>query len=293
MNEKNRRVTFIGFEDERGSFVQNTKALLTVNKTSKEPIQVEYHFITFDEVYNKAVLTADRYTCDACGRLLGGNWLGPYEFFVISKPYYQVPQEICFRFPCYYVQSIDELAFEFAALVSTLTRVRIVPTGIRRIADIPKHETPQISDWGLVRVPGHISRYSSGIIPEEFHEYIKGLANIDIVLAERIFNALKMYYLATLLVEFNPSNAYVLLVSAIETLAQKEIKMEYGFEDVKDFRKVGLLLNEVASKIPERSVEQRFVNEKIKKIKSILTKKEHFTSQKVKEFIKKYLDDIF
>ena len=89
--------------------------------------------LSWRELYDKRFLTADRYSSGTAEWVLYGH-RHFYTLSVISRPFYALPQELCLAFDCFTTTKrfgrgastgppFDEVAVEFAALLSVLARV--------------------------------------------------------------------------------------------------------------------------------------------------------------------------
>lgn len=138
------------------SLALNTKKLLAAAESpTGESTQVEYHFLSWRELYDKRFITADRYSSGTAEWVLYGD-RHFYTLSVISRPFYALPQELCLAFDCFTTTKtfgrgastgppFDEVAVEFAALLSVLAREALVPLGPRRIGDKPiRFESPYV-----------------------------------------------------------------------------------------------------------------------------------------------------
>ena len=127
----------------------NTQRLLGLASRSESPdfFPIEYHFYSWRELYDKSILTADRYSSGAARWVIqGGEQL--YDVIVVSRPFYSLPQELCLSFNCFNLENktddvhqvwapIEQIALEFAVLLSVFAREPIVPLGMRRQAGEP------------------------------------------------------------------------------------------------------------------------------------------------------------
>jgi hypothetical protein len=76
------------------SLTWNTRKLLGL-ESSAEPTErttAEYHFLSWRELYDKSILTADRYSSGAAQWVIqSGGIEGFYTVTVVSRPYYSAP----------------------------------------------------------------------------------------------------------------------------------------------------------------------------------------------------------
>ena len=81
------------------SLAWNTEQLL--NAAAGKPVPdhtaVEYHFLSWRELYDKSIISPDRHHSSA------GEWVlrGDRHFYTVtltSRPYYALPQHLCLSF---------------------------------------------------------------------------------------------------------------------------------------------------------------------------------------------------
>ncbi len=123
------------------SLAWNTKRLM------EEPTgqKVEYHLLSGRRLRDGAIISPDLDHSSA------GEWVvraGPYAVSVLTRPTYTLPQQLCLSFTCHtrkveapgfssYGPPVDEVAFDFAVLLSLLARHPIALLGMRRLDDRP------------------------------------------------------------------------------------------------------------------------------------------------------------
>src|SRR5690349_3059577 len=73
---------------------------LAPSPESVESVAIEYHLLSWRELYDKSILTADRYSSGAARWVIRGQ-KHFYTVEVVSRPYYSLPQELCLSFDCY------------------------------------------------------------------------------------------------------------------------------------------------------------------------------------------------
>jgi hypothetical protein len=233
----------IGTEDL--SLALNTKKLLmAAGSPAGESTQVEYHFLSWRELYDKRFITADRYSSGTAEWVLYGD-RHFYTLSVISRPFYALPQELCLAFDCFTTTKtfgrgastgspFDEVAVEFAALLSVLAREALVPLGPRRIGDKPiRFESPYVPPPKGDRAA---PKPAAALDGAEFAAVLKGMAAADAATVDAALAAAKLYHAALSLVAFDPSGAYVSLASAIECLAGHHFAgRRFDFDSVPKF----------------------------------------------------------
>jgi hypothetical protein len=275
---------------------QNTKQLVDAAAATQvaERTAVEYHFLSWRELYDKSIITADRYSSGAAEWVLRGD-RHFYTVTVASRPYYELPQELCVFFDCFTETKsiahgtsigppIEQVAIEFITLLSALTREPLLPLGPRRVADRP------VADRCHYIPPPRANRTTpppaAAVDPVEMVSIVKGLARSGADTVNAALAASKLYHAALSLVGFDPSGAYVSLVSAIECLAGHQYKeRKFDFNEIKKFEAVRAILGELAATTSNDDVVNRLRRE--------LIRSEFFSYQKFKLFIVEHLPNEF
>jgi hypothetical protein len=199
---------------------------------------------------------------------------------VVSRPFRALPQELCVSFTCFPKRtegkvassdgSIDDVAFEFAALLSLLAREPIALLGLRRLGNRPitYHYNPP---------PHEVRRFPdrpSPIDSRELNAILEGIGrSTDHRTVDAALAATKLYYAGLSLARFDPSGAYVSLVSAIECLAGHHYKkLKFDFDQVDEFDGLRPLLAQLSALPQARDL--------VDQCKKKLMKKERFIKQK-------------
>lgn len=278
------------------SLAWNTEQLLSAaaGKTVPEHTAVEYHFLSWRELYDKTIITADRHHSSA------GEWvvLGDRHFYTVtvtSRPYYELPQHLCLSFDCFTKTEteknwhltgppIDRVAVELSMLLSVFARERLLPLGLRRQGDrpitIPYHYTPPPRAVLTTRPP------AVGIDSQEFIRIIRGFAQAPEEMRNAILAAARFYYEALSLTGFDIAGAYISLVCAIECLAGHHYgDKKFKFDEVEKFKKLSPTLNKIA-----KLRRGKILAEELRKE---LVAAEYFLFQKYKSFIVEHLPKSF
>lgn len=262
----------------------------TLHKDSLERFSVEYHLLSWRELYDKSIITADRYSSGA------GEWVIRsskkfYQVTVLTRPFYLIPQRLCLSFDCFtkeetinskysqfksVSQPIDQVALEFSVLLSVFAREPIIPLGIRRVSNKPTHaETHEIYPRGIDR---NAPPPPFGINSPEFITILKGFSTATDSQSHAILGAAKFYHAGLSLVTFDRSVAYTSLVSAIECLAGFHYKgFKFEFEDVEKFQKVHKFLDKIKTLKEGANL--------VADLKSELLSVERFLSKKFVDFL--------
>lgn len=278
------------------SLAENTKGLLATDSggIAGERTAVEYHFLSWRELYDKTIVTADRYSSGSAKWVVkGGRHF--YTVAVVSHPAYALPQQLCLFFDCLTTTKtfgsgssvgppLDEVAFEFATVLSVLAREPLVPLGPRRISDCPvAFESHYVPPPRAETAP---QRPAAGINSYELLAIIKGMANAEDATVNAALAASKQYHAALSLVPFDPSGAYVSLVSAIECLAGHHLKnKKFDFDGVPKFDRLRPLLEQVVVSPNGGAIADG--------LKKELLRAEHFLIQKFILFITDHLSSEF
>ena len=72
----------------------------TRHRDSSKRVPVEYHLLSWRELYDKSILTADRYSSSA-GEWVVSSTKDFYQVAVLSRPVYAIPQRLCLSFDCF------------------------------------------------------------------------------------------------------------------------------------------------------------------------------------------------
>jgi hypothetical protein len=118
---------------------------------------------------------------------------------------------------------VDEVAFDFAVLLSVFVRYPVAVLGLRRLDDQPVifnyHYDLPLPPLPMRRPP------DCAVNTTEMNAIIDGIGRSDE--GERIdtlFAAMRLYYSAISSAHFDPSGAYSSLIAALETLAAHHYK---------------------------------------------------------------------
>src|SRR5467141_3457756 len=280
---------------------RNTKRLLAAaaGKQAGESTPVEHHLLSWRELYDKLIFTADRHHSSA------GEWVlrGDFHFYtvrVITRPYYELPQELCLSFDCFIETQtrassdgpsftsigppIEEVASDFVTLLSLFAREPLIQLGTRRIENHPvasQRYYPAFPRQSRSPVPP-----AAGLNSHEFLSILKGLAQAPQAAYDAAMAAMKFYRAALSLVGFDESGAYVSLVSAVESLAGYQYRgRKFSFEGLQKFTGVRTVLDNLAN-LPDATP-------LVDRVKEELIASEYFLFQKFKLLITDCLPEEF
>jgi len=277
------------------SLAWNTEQLLNAasGKTAPARTAVEYHLLSWRELYDKSIISADRHHSSA------GEWVirGDRHFYTVtvtSRPFYALPQHLCLAFDCFTKTEteknwnvtgppIDKVASELITLLSVFAREPLLPLGIRRMDDrpmtLPYHYSPPPRTNGTPPPP-------AGIDSRDFMSVVKGFAQAPEATQNAISAAARFYYGALSLVGFDPAGAYVSLVCATECLAGHHYgDAKFDFNDVQKFKPLQSTLVSIAKLRRGRPLAEE--------VKEKLIASEYFLFQKFKKFIAEHLPQSF
>ena len=284
------------------SLTWNSKKLLGPESLpeGERRTRVEYHFLSWRELYDKTILTADRYSSGAAEwAIQNGGIDGLYSVRVVSRPFYRLPHQLCLTFDCFeevvhtstvFAGStiigppIERVALEFIALIAVFCRSLLVPLGVRRVDDVPINQDRQIS------YPVSVDRASIppayGFDSSELLSLLRGFTTAPEEMSQAVLAALKFYQTGISLIAYDPSIAFTSLVSAIECLAGYEYyERQYEFEELQKFKTAKPVLERIAA-VPESAA-------LIPELKATLLRTEHFVRNKFITFFLEFLPDGF
>lgn len=224
----------------------NTRNILPDNVKSRRPtIRTEYNFLSGRELYDKNIITADRYSSGAAAWALHFEEHF-YRVTVISRPFYQIPQILCLSFDGLQDESLEAIAIEFLSLLSVFAREPLMPLGIRRVGNDPIILEPEYRP--LTRQFREVRRPPMALDSQAIKTVLTGIAKSEDDDVNAALAACKFYQAALSFMELDRSMAYVSFVSAIECLAGRYYQHEkLTFDQVKDFDTFNPIIQELAA----------------------------------------------
>jgi hypothetical protein len=262
----------------------NTRNILLGTVESRRPtIRAEYHFLSGRELYDKNIITADRYSSGAAAWALHFEEHF-YRVTVISRPFYQLPQTLCVSFDGVRDESLEATAIEFLSLLSVFAREPLMPLGIRRLGNDAIILEPEYRP--LARQIREVRRPPTALDSRAIKTILEGIAKSGGDDVNAALAACKFYQAALSFMEFDRSMAYVTFVSAIECLAGRYYQNEkLTFDQIKDFDAFNPIIQELtvipgASHLPD-------------KLKAQLLEKVYRLRQRFVAFIEMHLPDEF
>ncbi|MGB7439299.1 MAG: hypothetical protein WBR26_05930 [Candidatus Acidiferrum sp.] len=262
----------------------NTRNLLLAEVKSKKPtIRVEYHFLSGRELYDKNIITADRYSSGAAAWALRFQEHF-YRVTVISRPFRRLPQILCLSFDGVQDESAEVAAIDFLSVLSVFAREPLVPLGVRRFGNDPIILEPESRP--LIGQNREVRRPPMALDSQAIQTILKGIAESEDDDVNAALAACKFYRAALSFMEFDRSMAYVSFVSAIECLAGRYYQNEkLAFDQIKDFESFNAIIQELsgipgASHLPDQ-------------LKAQLLEKVYRLRQRFVTFIELHLSDDF
>ncbi len=181
-----------------------------------------------------------------------------YAVSVLTRPTYAVPQQLCLSFTCHarkveasgfssYGPPVDEVAFDFAVLLSVFVRHPVALLGVRRLDDKPLILN---YPYGLPAPPLPMQRPPDcAVNTAVMNAIIDGIGRSEEDgRIDAAFAAMRLYYSAIGSAHFDPSGAYTSLVAALETLAAHHYKdKSFSFSELKKFDPIRPTLDKLRS----------------------------------------------
>lgn len=273
------------------SLAWNTKRLMLMEEPAGQ--KVEYHLLSERRLRDGAIISPDPDHSSA------GEWVvraGPYAVSVLTRPTYTLPQQLCLSFTCHtraveapgfssYGPPVDEVAFDFAVLLSLLARHPVALLGVRRLDD---HPVMFNYHYDMPRPPLPMqSPPDCAVNTVEMNAIIDGIGRSEN--GKRIdaaFAAMRLYYSAISSAHFDPSGAYNSLVAALETLAAHHYAdKSFSFSELTKFDPIRPILNNLRSLKDAKP----FVEE----LEQKLAKNESSVARKLRILVSEFLPDEF
>jgi hypothetical protein len=274
------------------SLAWNTKRLVEAPAAAQK---VEYHLLSGRRLRDGAIISADPDHSSA------GEWVvhnGPYAVSVLNRPTAALPQQLCLSFECHrrkvgdagiaiasYHAPIDEVAFDFAVLLSLYVRHPVALLGVRRCDDKPIILNYH---YDLPRPPVPLdSLPECAVNTAEMNAIIDGIGRSeDDDRIEAVFGAMRLYYSAIGSAHFDPSGAYGSLVAALETLASHHYKGKtFSFSELGKFDSIRPILDSLRRLTG--------TSELVAELEKKLAKNESAVARKLRMFVAEFLPDEF
>jgi len=246
---------------------------------SKKAEEVEYQLYSWGEIYRP--FQGDREHSIAAQHILR---CFPFKLFSSSLPEGPLPQKLCltFRAPLetrhkgHLVGNFPrEIAKEFTAFLSLITRRRIFVTKKTRSDGLPMEEEVELYQ----RSHFQEKQMDKMIKPKEIKQLLDKLQAIDEHIANGFILAIRLYHSATEMMYTEPEFSYLFLISSLEAISSTVFRdWEPNKRDFLDKRSPGWTELEKALSSQEQK----------EKLQKLLLTNERFTRQKIVRFVEKY-----
>ena len=204
--------------------------------TSCESSEVEYRLLSWGEIYPPFLGNREHSTA---AQFILHDF--PFKLFSVSVPYSEVPQKLCltFRAPNKARKSRiitssgiypHEVAKEFAAFMSLLTRRRIFAVGQTRANGLPVDQNVDIYGRSHFQERQRLKE----VDPKEIDRLLKNLQQLDERIARGFILAMRLYHAAVEMFYAEPEFAYLFLVMSIETISSAVYKEILPIDDEKE-----------------------------------------------------------
>jgi hypothetical protein len=186
-----------------------------------ENSEVEYRLLSWGEIFSPFL--GDREHSTAARFILREF---PFKLFSASNPYTEIPQKLVLTFRAPLQTSVkgkvtsmnykqDEIAKEFTAFLSVVTRRRVFVVGQTRYDGLPIEQAAELYD----RSYSHERQQLKEIEPEKISRLLENLQKMNRELAQRFVLAIRLYYTAIQMMYSEPEFSYLFLVMSLEALS--------------------------------------------------------------------------
>ncbi|TKJ43768.1 hypothetical protein CEE35_08480 [Candidatus Aerophobetes bacterium Ae_b3b] len=251
---------------------------------SKKAEEVEYQLYSWGEVY--AIFSGDRGHSTEDRHILRCL---PFKLFSSSIPEGPLPQKLCltFRAPLetrhkgHLVGNFPhEIAKEFTAFLSLITRRRIFVTKKTRSDGLPMEEEVEPYQHSHFQE----KQRDKMIKPKEIKQLLDKLQAMDEHIANGFILGMRLYHSATEMMYTEPEFSYLLLIACLEAISSAVFR-QWREPDEQKF---------LDSRIPGwRKIGGDLCSEKREELKALLLKNERFTFQKLAGFVTKNVPEHF
>ncbi|MBA7496309.1 hypothetical protein ES702_06908 [subsurface metagenome] len=253
--------------------------------TSKNAEEVEYQLYSWGEIFCSSFQGPREHSTEARHILR----CFPFKLFSSSLPEGPLPQKLCltFRAPLETRQEghlvgnfPHEIAKEFTAFLSLITRRRIFVTKKTRSDGLPMEEEVELYQ----HLHSQEKQGSKGVDPEQIRQLLDNLRALDEPIANSFVLAMRLYHSATEMMYTEPEFSYLFLISSLEAISstvfrdwepKKRNFLNKGFPG---WIELGKALS---------SQEQK------EKLQKLLLTNERFMRQKIVLFVGKYAPERF
>jgi len=217
----------------------------------------------------------------------------PFKLFSSSTPHDDpLPQKLCLTFRAPWEErkkskSIgffsEEIAKEFAAFISLVTRRRVFSGNLTRCNNLPVEKEIQLYQ----RTHSQERQCIKEIDPAKIYRLLNNLQTMDRMdrnIATGVVLAMRLYHSAVEIMYAEPEFSYLFLVASLETISSvvhKDFKPD-NEEEFLDSRFSGC-----------KTLLNGLLDESKAKLKNLLLSNEKFTFQKVLKFVTENVPDLF
>jgi len=255
---------------------------------SKESAEVEYRLYSWGEIYPPFL--GDREHSIAARYILRDF---PFKLFSSSKPYDDpLPQKLSLTFKAPYEIKKDtehvhssgvfphEIAHEFAAFLSVITRRRVFASKQTRYDGLPLEQEADI----YVRSHSQERQRLREIEPDQIYRLLQNLQSMDRYAADGFVLAMRLYHAAVQMLYTEPEFAYLFLVTCLEAISSVVYK-DYQPKNTEQFLDSRFSGWRAFVKLMPPEEENPF--------KKLLLSNEHYTFRKLARFVEEYLPESF
>jgi len=252
---------------------------------SREAEEVEYQLYSWGEIFCSSFQGPREHLTEARHILR----CFPFKLFSSSLPEGPLPQKLCvtFRAPLETRQEghlvgnfPHEIAKEFTAFLSLITRRRIFVTKKTRSDGLPIEEEVELYQ----HLHSQEKQGSKGVDPEQIRQLLDNLRALDEPIANSFVLAMRLYHSATEMMYTEPEFSYLFLISSLEAISSTV------FRDWEP-KKRNFLNKGFPGWIElEKALSSQEQKEKLQKL---LLTNERFMRQKIVLFVGKYAPERF
>lgn len=217
----------------------------------------------------------------------------PFKLFSSSTPYDDpLPQKLCLTFKAPYENKKttnpshitigyfpDEIAKEFAAFLSLVTRRRIFVDRQIRQEGLPIEQKVKLYE----QIHFQERQRLKEIEPQEIYQLLNNLHAMDRSIANSFVLAMRLYHSAIEMMYTEPEFSYLFLILCMEAISSV-VKKDYVPENTEE------ILN---SRFPGWSKINSLLAEQKMEMEDILLKSMYFTFQKLREFVTENIPERF
>lgn len=246
---------------------------------SKKAEEVEYQLYSWGEIYSPFL--GEREHSTVARHILSDF---PFKLFSSSLPEGPLPQKLCltFRAPLETRQEghlvgnfPHEIAKEFTAFLSLITRRRIFVTKKTRSDDLPMEEEVELYQYSHFQE----KQMDKVIEPKKITQLLDKLQAMDEHIANGFILAIRLYHSATEMMYTEPEFSYLFLISSLEAISSTVLRdWEPNRRDFLDKGFRGWIELEKAFSSQEQK----------EKLQKLLLTNERFTRRKIVHFVEKY-----